>query len=213
VINAAFALVLLILVLVSSIYAFVSKNPDIRYQPMRDDRGSFIKGPGQSLPSTELDALGVTARGDMKSRDLDDDNDSFINSSTQPRSPYEASQVPLPPSTASSARTPDMPHSPVDPTVPFFPSSGGDRPRTPYGQTNQSAGMPLLTASGVPRTPSRGESRTPSRGESRTPSRGESRSPALSQRSYNNSPHTPPSRGRDPNPFSNQWQIGAGYDH
>jgi len=191
VINSAFALVLLILVLVSSIYAFVSKNPDIRYQPMRDDRGSFTKGLG-SLPSTELDALGVTARGDMKSRDLDDDSDSFINSSTHPRSPYEASQVPLPPSTASSARTPDMPHSPVDPTVPFFPSSGGDRPRTPYGQTNQGAGMPLLTASGVPRTPSRGENR----------------SPALSQRSY-----TPPSRGRDPNPFSNQWKVGAGYEH
>ena len=61
--NAAFALVLLILVLVATAYAIFSKNPDTRYQPMRDDRGSFIKS--QTQLNTELDALGVTARGDM----------------------------------------------------------------------------------------------------------------------------------------------------
>ncbi|KAK3059273.1 hypothetical protein LTS18_011251, partial [Coniosporium uncinatum] len=63
--NAVFSLVLLIMVLVSSIYAFVSKNPDTRYQPMRDDRGSFIKSQTQ-LGNGELDALGATARGDSK---------------------------------------------------------------------------------------------------------------------------------------------------
>lgn len=41
----------------------MSKNPDNRYQPMRDDRGSFIKSQ-QTLGHTELDALGATARGD-----------------------------------------------------------------------------------------------------------------------------------------------------
>ncbi|KAJ1714521.1 DUF907 domain protein [Aspergillus flavus] len=40
--NAVFSLVLLVLMLIASIYAVLSKNPDIRYQPMRDDRESFI---------------------------------------------------------------------------------------------------------------------------------------------------------------------------
>ncbi|GAB7358718.1 hypothetical protein MBLNU230_g3947t1 [Neophaeotheca triangularis] len=62
--NAIFALVLLIIVLVASVIAIVSKNPDTRYQPMRDDRGSFIKS--QTNMTTELDALGATARGESK---------------------------------------------------------------------------------------------------------------------------------------------------
>jgi len=59
--NVVFAIILLTLVLISSIYAVVSKNPETRYQPMRDDRGSFIKS--QQQLTTELDALGATARG------------------------------------------------------------------------------------------------------------------------------------------------------
>lgn len=62
--NMIFAFVLLIMVLVSSIYAITSKNPETRYQPMRDDRGSFIKS--QQQLTTELDALGATARGTGK---------------------------------------------------------------------------------------------------------------------------------------------------
>lgn len=64
VLNAAFALILLIMLLVASGYALFSKNPDVRYQPMRDDRGSFIKS--QTNLTTELDALGATARGENK---------------------------------------------------------------------------------------------------------------------------------------------------
>ncbi|PWY86943.1 TRP-domain-containing protein [Aspergillus heteromorphus CBS 117.55] len=60
--NAAFTLILLILVLLTSAYAIFSKNPDLRYQPMRDDRGSFVKSQSQLI--TELDALGSTARGE-----------------------------------------------------------------------------------------------------------------------------------------------------
>ncbi|PYH99892.1 DUF907 domain protein [Aspergillus ellipticus CBS 707.79] len=60
--NAAFTLILLILVLITSAYAIFSKNPDLRYQPMRDDRGSFVKSQSQLI--TELDALGSTARGE-----------------------------------------------------------------------------------------------------------------------------------------------------
>jgi hypothetical protein len=63
VVNCVFAIVILLMCFYSSIRAIMSKNPDNRYQPMRDDRGSFIKS-SQNLGHTELDALGATARGD-----------------------------------------------------------------------------------------------------------------------------------------------------
>lgn len=64
ILNAVFALVLLIMVLWASISAILSKNPDTRYQPMRDDRGSFIKSNSNNNLNDELDALGAAARGD-----------------------------------------------------------------------------------------------------------------------------------------------------
>jgi hypothetical protein len=83
--NAAFALVLLLMVLVSSGFALFTKNPDTRYQPMRDDRGSFIKS--QTQLTTELDALGATARGEGKGTHnrIDDDDDIVSNSSLEQR--------------------------------------------------------------------------------------------------------------------------------
>jgi hypothetical protein len=180
VINAAFAFVLLILVLISSIYALVSKDPDVRYQPMRDDRGSFIKSGSQMSPSTELDALGVTARGDMKTRDLDDDGG---------YGRYDASQVPLPPSTATSTNAPshrEMPHSPVDPVVPLFPASRHDSGSS-YGGNGPHQGMPLLSAN------------------SQTPNR--SRSPT-SQHSYD---YQQQSRNNNQQPMN--WHVGAGYEN
>lgn len=61
-VNAVFALVLLILVIISCAYALFSKDPETRYQPMRDDRSSFIRNGKES--STELDALAASVRGD-----------------------------------------------------------------------------------------------------------------------------------------------------
>lgn len=84
--NAIFSTVLLIIVLVSSVIAITSKNPDTRYQPMRDDRGSFIKS--QSQLTTELDALGATARGEGKhgfgqsKARIEDDDDSWSGGSS-----------------------------------------------------------------------------------------------------------------------------------
>jgi hypothetical protein len=132
--NAAFSLVLLIMVLIATIYAFIRKNPDTRYQPMSDDRASFIKS--QTALTTELDALGATARGDMKggykhNLDLDDDNDSWSSDSV--RNP---ANMPLPPSTANSgAAYREPPHSPIDPSVPLFPAGGRGAP--PNYQDNQ----------------------------------------------------------------------------
>jgi len=88
--SAAFSTILLIMVLVASIIAVVAKNPDTRYQPMRDDRGSFIKSHSQSQFNTELDALGATARGESKhgwsnksgARIEDDEDDSWSGGSS-----------------------------------------------------------------------------------------------------------------------------------
>ncbi|KAE8371681.1 hypothetical protein BDV26DRAFT_286581 [Aspergillus bertholletiae] len=62
--NAVFSLVLLILLLIASIFAVLSKNPDIRYQAMRDDRESFTRSQSQHQLGTELEDLGAAARGE-----------------------------------------------------------------------------------------------------------------------------------------------------
>ncbi|KAK9370324.1 hypothetical protein V1509DRAFT_560856 [Lipomyces kononenkoae] len=66
--NAAFALVLLIMIIISCLFALLSRNPDTRYQPMRDDRASFIKSTAQLPGVMELEALGATARGDTNAK-------------------------------------------------------------------------------------------------------------------------------------------------
>jgi len=136
IINAAFALVLLILVLIASVYAIVSKNPDTRYQPMRDDRGSFIKS--QTQLTTELDALGATARGDIKtpySKSRIDDDEASWSSGSLSRNTDFAAGVPLPPSTANSVRPPQ---EPVEKNMPMFPSDrvANHAPPPNYNQGN-----------------------------------------------------------------------------
>lgn len=126
-VNAIFALTLLLMVLIASIYALVSKNPDARYQPMRDDRGSFIKS--QTQLTTELEALGATARGDgptsYKGRQIDDDSESFSSNSLahqkegRQHSNYSGNMTGT---TGYSAH--GQPRSPMDPAVPLFPSDG-----------------------------------------------------------------------------------------
>lgn len=126
--NAVFSLVLLLLVLIASIYAIVSKNPDMRYQPMRDDRGSFIKS--QTQLTTELDALGATARGDMKhtgykTSPFDDDAESLSSGNAANTGRHDGMRAPA---------------SPVDPSVPLFPSDGGRQGATyenanPFGRS------------------------------------------------------------------------------
>ena len=195
--NAAFSLILLILVLIATVYAIVSKNPDTRYQPMRDDRGSFIKS--QSQLNTELDALGATARGDMAQkgyygRDLEGDEDSFSSDGKHHGS--DAASVPLPPSTAHSTREP--PRAPIDSNMQYFPTDGGNRHGTPHSDssrgiynndnssTRPGADMPLMNHN------NRQQDLSPYR---RAPS---SHSSSGGYRQQNN---------------SSPWQRGAGYDH
>ncbi|KAF4467384.1 calcium-related spray [Fusarium albosuccineum] len=62
--NAAFSLILLLMIIISSALVFWRKNPDARYQFMADDRASFMKSQTQIDTLSELDALAATARGD-----------------------------------------------------------------------------------------------------------------------------------------------------
>jgi hypothetical protein len=61
VVNVVFALVLLFIVLFAVAFSFIRKNPETRYQPIADNRASFVKS--QTMLATELDMLGSTARG------------------------------------------------------------------------------------------------------------------------------------------------------
>ncbi|KAL8936172.1 MAG: hypothetical protein Q9216_005072 [Gyalolechia sp. 2 TL-2023] len=190
-VNAVFAVALIVMVLLSTAWAIFSKNPDTRYQPMRDDRGSFIKS--QTHLNTELDALGATARGNMaqtsyKGRDLDDDEDSYSSGSIKRGRTHDAAGVPLPPSTATSHRSPsrprDPPRSPIDPNMPFLPSDGTPRHGTPTGYGEAPRGM----YNGY-------------NDNSRNQSYAQFNGPPGSAQGYRNQHNGSP------------WQRGAGYDH
>jgi hypothetical protein len=170
IVNCIFACVILLMVLWASIWALISKNPDTRYQPMRDDRGSFIKSQ-TNLGTTELDALGATARGDgkhgafgaeRKRMDLDDEDDAFSGSSAA------TSQVGQRPMTGSGAIVNNnasegfygqAPRSPIEPptqpmlaaTSPYrsqSPASGFSDPYRPGSRSQQSVNS--LAKSGGP---------------------------------------------------------------
>ncbi|KAI5257963.1 TRP-domain-containing protein [Aureobasidium subglaciale] len=134
--NAIFSLGLLIAILVASAFAIFSKNPDTRYQPMRDDRGSFIKS--QTQLNTELDALGATARGEgkggWKGARIEDDDDGWSGSSTsEPRVGGNSSSM--------AGRYGDMPRSSHDPSISSFPSDGGLPRHNPPSYLDEKTGF------------------------------------------------------------------------
>ncbi|KAK3899840.1 hypothetical protein C8A05DRAFT_36538 [Staphylotrichum tortipilum] len=81
--NAAFALILLLMLIITTGIVLFHNNPDTRYQFMNDDRTSFMKSQTHIGTVNELDALGATARGDGKifkqSTDLEDDESAMSN--------------------------------------------------------------------------------------------------------------------------------------
>lgn len=85
VVNAAFALFLLIFTIVTCVLALIYKNPDARYQPMKDDRVSFLprmgyKGQKESPSDGEIElmALGASAmKGHEHAKDVYGDTDSY----------------------------------------------------------------------------------------------------------------------------------------
>jgi hypothetical protein len=108
--NAAFSLILLLMIIISSALVFWRKNPDARYQFMADDRASFMKSKSSTQIDTmgQLDALAATARGDPTghSRPVSRSSSEIaaqiyrpgppqhaVSSSISSRSPHKDSQV------------------------------------------------------------------------------------------------------------------------
>ncbi|KAI5859709.1 TRP-domain-containing protein [Durotheca rogersii] len=145
--NAIFATVLLIMVIVSTTLVFYRKNPDGRYQFMADDRASFMKSQSQLTGTTELDALAATARGDKAGYkhglDLDDDNESISSASMRRRTDTSTLTVPAAVPNGAYGRNQHHnstgPSSPVDPSVPLFPAGGAQRTPSPYGGSSVSS--------------------------------------------------------------------------
>lgn len=144
ILNAAFSLVLLLLVIVSTTLVFIRKDPDTRYHYMADDRTSFMKSQTQLNATTELDALAATARGDKagyKSQlDLDDDADSVSSDSMRRRT--DPSYMELSSGHPAQGMGGARPRSPVNPSMPLFPSNRPESPfraasPSPYGGAQQ----------------------------------------------------------------------------
>ena len=129
VLNAVFALVLLLMVIISTSITFFRKNPDARYQFMADDRASFMKSQSNLNTTTELDALAATARGDKGGykAQLDLEDDESFSSEDIRRRPGQN------PSAAASQHSfhgqGQGPRSPVNPSMPLFPAG---RPESPF---------------------------------------------------------------------------------
>ncbi|KAI1013415.1 hypothetical protein LB503_001724 [Fusarium chuoi] len=129
VLNAAFALILLLMLIVSTALVFFRKNPDARYQFMADDRASFMKSQTQVNATTELDALAATARGDKagySNKHLDLDEEDSVSSESLRRRAEMNNQ-----SQTSFQRGDVPPRSPVNPAMPLFPADG-QRPASPF---------------------------------------------------------------------------------
>lgn len=151
VLNAAFALILLLMLLVSSGFALFTKNPDTRYQPMRDDRGSFIKS--QTQLTTELDALGATARGEGKgthpysqSRSRIDDDDDYSSEEQRQLAAKEGGFTEHYQPAAPRSQSGDGNISPAPPSfydrrspAPSYGHAGNERNDVQYRQANDSS--------------------------------------------------------------------------
>ncbi|KAM7209207.1 flavin carrier protein 2 [Naviculisporaceae sp. PSN 640] len=192
--NAVFALVLLVMLIVTTVIVFFRENPDGRYTYMADDRTSFMKSQTALTATTELDALAATARSGYKpGLDLDDDAESLSSDSLR-RQTGTLGGGPHGASTASfqSYNKEKPPRSPVDPSMPLFPADAPRSPRSPprgYGDNG-----------GYQRQPVGGgySDRAPSPFGGYGQGQGHNLTPQF--RSQNNSSPSP-------------WQRGAGYDH
>jgi len=193
--NVIFAAVLLIMVLVASIYAIASKNPEVRYQPMRDDRGSFIKS--QAALTTELDALGATARGENEPKTAYknyDDDASFSSESLKHQS--------------------DMSHRPMsqNPGVygqqetPMYPSENNGRRGPPQSYEQRQMYNQGYNHSGDHGYPSRPTTAPNYQYSDSVSNVSSGYAPPRSAGGY------PPQQGFRAQNNASPWQRGAGYD-
>ncbi|CCC12818.1 hypothetical protein SMACR_09013 [Sordaria macrospora] len=86
--NAIVCLILLLMLIITTAITLFHNNPDTRYQFMNDDRTSFMKSNPKLHTQSELEALGVTARGESKLYTKSplsfEDDDSAVSSPSNP---------------------------------------------------------------------------------------------------------------------------------
>ncbi|KAM7197584.1 Transient receptor potential (TRP) ion channel domain containing protein [Rhypophila sp. PSN 637] len=140
--NAAFSLILLIMLIVTTSIILFHNNPDTRYQYMNDDRTSFMKSQTHLQNTSDLDALGATARASGKffkpALDLDEDNDSTMSN------PANLHNRPSPPNSTRHSRMMPSDHQasqyPADPSNedPYLRdrASGSFRAPSPFTGSN-----------------------------------------------------------------------------
>ena len=185
ILNAAFALVLLIFILVVCAISFIKKNPDARYIPASDNRASFMKS--QTALTNELNELGTAARGepDLAFEYKDSypgDADSSLHSEKQHRR-NDSYHQPL--------------DSPVQANVPFLQNSPRHSMVSAMSQDRRSG----LNSARAPSPIDNGDLV-----DQRTYS---------GLRQAGNNTFVPPPLYSSPDilTFSSPWQRGAGYDH
>ncbi|UNI19498.1 Putative flavin carrier protein 3 [Purpureocillium takamizusanense] len=169
ILNAAFSLILLIMVITSTTITLFRRNPDSRYQIMADDRASFMKSQTQLNTTTELDALAATARGDKTGYntgykhplDLDEDDLSVRSETGHLHGhSHSARGSPVPSRHRGTPMPGDSDGSLFSacqrPESPFHTGSPGARPRTP-SSPDRAARSNLNTSPALlnpPRSPS-----------------------------------------------------------
>jgi hypothetical protein len=162
--NAAFALILLLMLIITTGIILFHNNPDTRYQFMNDDRTSFMKSQTHLGTTTELDALGATARGDgklFKRGDLEDDESAMSNQENMaaragsphsgPHSNRDSIRDSARNSVRSSFRAPVDPVSGTYPTEPHHlrgKPSGSVRASSPFGASGSSTNLSHGTPTG-----------------------------------------------------------------
>lgn len=88
ILNAAFSLILLATLIITTGIVLFHNNPDARYHIVNDDRNSFMKSQNNLHTHGQLDALAATARNSgrgFKPVDFDDDVSPVSSASNMPR--------------------------------------------------------------------------------------------------------------------------------
>lgn len=117
ILNAAFSLILLLMVTISTMVTFFRRNPDARYRSMADDRASFVKSQTQLNIPMELAALGATARGEGVGYESAQDL-TLLSGSRRCGTPNNMHSV----VGSQNSLHQETPRSPVDPSLPLFPA-------------------------------------------------------------------------------------------
>lgn len=135
--NAAFALILLLMLIITTGIVLFHNNPDTRYQFMNDDRTSFMKSQTHMATTSELDALAATARGDgtpfKPALDLEDDESGMSNPVNMAARPGTAGSTRY--SARDSARNSVRSsfRTPADPSMAAHASEGPHLRKRPSG--------------------------------------------------------------------------------